>query len=80
MPAEITYLTITNDVTDLTIQTGEVTLLNTVPATINLANVSYATTPPEDVARTASTGILNIAARADHIHSIANTLLDGGSY
>ena len=81
MPGEITYLTVTtSDQSNLTVQSGEVTLLNTVPATINLANASYATTAPEDIARESSIGVLNIAARADHVHSIANTLLDGGNY
>lgn len=78
---DITQLTVTSsDVTAITIQTNDTTVINTVPATINLANASYATTAPEDIARAASVGVLNIAARADHVHSIANTLLDGGNY
>lgn len=77
---DITNLTVDNDISILTVQDADVTVISSASATINLANASYANTPPEDIARTASIGVLNVAARADHVHSIANTLLDGGNY
>lgn len=80
---DITQVTVsTSDITALTVRTADISVISTVPATINLANATYATESesPQDIARASSVGVLNIAARADHIHSIANTLLDGGNY
>jgi hypothetical protein len=80
---DITNITIgTGDVTALTVQSGEITQISSATATINLANIAFATSSemPLDVGRSASVGVLNIAARADHVHSAANLLLDGGNF
>jgi hypothetical protein len=73
-------LTIASDVTAVTVQTADTTVITAAPATINLASLSFAVTNPEDVGRTASVGVSNLAARADHRHSAASLLLDGGNY
>ena len=93
MSAEITNLTVrsgditqlnvtSSDITSVSIQTNDVSVISTVPATINLASLSFASEIdlPSDIAREASAGVSLIAARADHIHSLANTMLDGGNY
>lgn len=80
---DITNVTISaGDVTALTVQTGDVTVISGASATVNLANIIFATSSemPLDVARSASVGVLNIAARADHTHSAADLLLDGGNF
>lgn len=60
--------------------TQDITILNAAPATISVATINLATDTPLDIARAGSVGVSNLAARADHVHSIANTLLDGGNY
>ena len=61
-------------------QVIQTTVLTQSSGTINLASLSLSNTAPADVARTASAGTSNVAARADHVHSAANLLMDGGNY
>ena len=61
-------------------QVTQTTVLTQSSGTINLASLSLSNTAPADVARTASAGTSNVAARADHVHSAADLLLDGGNY
>lgn len=80
---DITNVTVSNtDVTAVTVQSGEITAITAASATVNLANITFATASemPQDVARSASLGALNIAARADHVHSGADLLVDGGNF
>ncbi len=56
------------------------TVLSQSSGTINLASLSLSSTAPADIARTASVGSSGVAARADHVHSAANLLMDGGNY
>ena len=70
-----------NDVTALSVQNGDVTKIVGAPATVTLERIlTLSDASPSDIARTANSGVLEIASRADHVHSIANTLLDGGNY
>lgn len=79
---DITNITIGNtDTTALSVQNGDVTTILAAPATITLERIlTLSDATPFDIARTGSAGVLEIASRADHVHSIANTLLDGGNY
>ena len=61
-------------------QVVSTTVLSQSSGTINLASLSLSNTAPADVARTASAGSSNVAARADHVHSAASLLMDGGNY
>jgi len=61
-------------------QVTQTTVLTQSSGTINLASLSLSSTAPADITRTASVGVSNVAARADHVHSAANLLLDGGNY
>lgn len=61
-------------------QVIQTTVLTQSSGTINLASLSLSNTAPADIARTASAGTSNVAARSDHIHSAADLLLDGGNY
>lgn len=61
-------------------QVIQTTVLTQSSGTINLASLSLSNTAPADIARTASVGTSNVAARADHVHSAADLLLDGGNY
>jgi hypothetical protein len=61
-------------------QVVSTTVLSQSSGTINLASLSLSDTAPADVARTASAGSSNVAARADHVHSAASLLMDGGNY
>jgi len=60
-------------------QVTSTTVLNQSSGTINLASISLATTVT-DIARTGVVGVSALAARADHVHSAANLLMDGGNY
>ena len=79
---DITNITVSDsDTTVLNVQNGDVTTLIAAPATITLERIlTLSDATPLDIARTGSSGVLEIASRADHVHSIANTLLDGGNY
>ena len=60
-------------------QVTSTTVLSQSNGTINLASLSLATTVT-DIARTGVVGTSQLAARADHVHSAANLLMDGGNY
>jgi hypothetical protein len=77
---DVSNITVASEITAVTVQTNDTTVLSQSPGTINIASYNFATSAPADVARTASVGISNSAARADHVHSAANLLMDGGNY
>lgn len=79
---DITNITVgDDDVTSLSVQNGDTTTIVGAPATVTLERlVMLSDAPALDIARTADSGVLELASRADHVHSIANTLLDGGNY
>ena len=60
-------------------QVTSTTVLSQSSGTINLASISLATTVT-DIARTGVVGTSQLAARAVHVHSAANLLMDGGNY
>ena len=60
-------------------QVTSTTVLSQSSGTISLASLSLATTVT-DIARTGVVGSSQLAARADHVHSAANLLMDGGNY
>ena len=68
------------DLTTVQVYENNITVLSQSSGTINLASLSLSDTAPADVARTASAGSSNVAARADHVHSAASLLMDGGNY
>ena len=79
MTADITTVQVTTtDVSNVAVTT-DITVLNQSSGTINLASLSLATTVT-DIARTGVVGTSQLAARADHVHSAANLLMDGGNY
>lgn len=79
---DVTNVTVTDsDITTVVVREGDITVLQSTPATITLERIlTLSDATPLDIARTGSAGVLEIASRADHVHSIANTLLDGGNY
>lgn len=79
---DVTNITVSaSDITNVIVRDGDITVLNSAPATITLERIlTMSDATPFDVARTGSAGVLEQASRADHVHSIANTLLDGGNY
>jgi len=79
---DVTNITVSaSDITNVIVRDGDITVLNSTPATITLERIlTMSNATPFDVARTGSAGVLEQASRADHVHSIANTLLDGGNY
>lgn len=77
---DVSNLTVASDITGVVVQTNDTTVLTQSSGTINLASLSLATAEPEAVARSGSVGISALAARADHVHSAANLLMDGGNY
>ena len=77
---DVSNLTVASDITGVVVQTNDTTVLTQSSGTINLASLSLATAEPEVVARSGSVGISALAARADHVHSAANLLMDGGNY
>ena len=60
-------------------QVTSTTVLSQSSGTISLASLSLATTVT-DIARAGVVGSSQLAARADHVHSAANLLMDGGNY
>ena len=68
----------TTDVSNVAVTT-DITVLSQSSGTINLASMSLATTVT-DIARSGVVGVSVLAARADHVHSAADLLLDGGNY
>ena len=80
MSADITTVQLsTVDVSNVSVTT-DITVLSQSSGTINLGSLSLSNTTPAAVARTASVGVSNLAARADHVHSAADLLMDGGNY
>lgn len=79
MPDLTTVQIYANSISNVS-QVVSTTVLSQSSGTINLASLSLSNTAPADVARTASAGTSNVAARADHVHSAANLLMDGGNY
>jgi hypothetical protein len=86
--SDISVLTITNDIsnvsvisdiTSVSLQNNDISILTQTSGTINLASLSLATTVT-DIGRAGVVGVSQLAARADHVHSAANLLLDGGNY
>jgi hypothetical protein len=79
---DITNLTISQDSTAVTVSNTnlDTTILLAAPATISVPSISFSTANPSDVTVFSSPGVSNSAARADHIHSAASLLLDGGNY
>lgn len=79
---DVTQVTVTDsDITNIVVRDGDITTITAAPATITLERIlTLSDAAPLDIARTANSGVLEIASRADHVHSIANTLLDGGNY
>ena len=78
--ADITTVQLsTIDVSNVSVTT-DITVLNQSSGTINLASLSLSNTTPAAIIRTASVGVSNLAARADHVHSAADLLMDGGNY
>jgi hypothetical protein len=79
---DVTNLLVSNsDASVLSVNNGDVTTIVGAPTTVTLGTaliLSDAT--PSDIERSANSGSLERASRADHVHSIANTLLDGGNY
>ncbi len=77
--ADITTVQLsTIDVSNVSVTT-DITVLNQSSGTINLASLNLATTVT-DIARSGVVGVSTLAARADHVHSAADLLMDGGNY
>jgi hypothetical protein len=77
--SDISQLTVNDtDITVVSLQTEDITVLQNVSATISA--LSFSNDIPQNIARSGASGSSSLASRADHIHSIANTLLDGGNY
>lgn len=68
----------TTDISNVAVTT-DITVLNQSSGTINLASLTLATTVT-DIARAGVVGVSVLAARADHVHSAADLLMDGGNY
>jgi hypothetical protein len=68
----------TVDVSNVSVTT-DITVLSQSSGTINLASLNLATTVT-DIARAGVVGVSTLAARADHVHSAADLLMDGGNY
>jgi hypothetical protein len=78
---DITQISLqSTEITSVPIQSGDTTVLKASAATINAASLSLSNSLPSDITRSASAGIQTTVSRSDHIHSMANTLLDGGNY
>jgi len=78
--SDISNVTVASQITAVTVQTNDTTVLTSAPATLNLASLSFADTTPADIARDGVIGVSVLAARADHVHSAASLLMDGGNY
>jgi hypothetical protein len=89
---EVTYVTVTSgditnvtisesDITALSVQSSEITTILAAPATIVLGGEAFLSGGnPADIARESFAGTSTLFSRSDHVHSVANTLLDGGNY
>lgn len=79
---DITNLSVSSgDASILSVQNGDITTIVGAPTTVTLERIlTLSSAAPLDITRSANSGTLEVASRADHAHSIANTLLDGGNY
>lgn len=79
---DVTNLTIATDSTTVAVSNAgsDSTILLAAPATLTFPGYAFSNAVPQDVSRTGNAGVSNLAARADHAHSAANLLLDGGNY
>ena len=79
---DVTNLLVSNsDASILSVNNGDITTIVGAPTTVTLGTtLILSNAAPLDITRAAGSGILESASRADHVHSIANTLLDGGNY
>lgn len=77
--SDISNVTVASEITSVIVQTNDITVLTQTEGTINLGSLSMASTVT-DIARTGVVGVSVLAARADHVHSAADLLLDGGNY
>jgi hypothetical protein len=68
------------DITTVQVSQTQTTLLSQSSGTINLASFSLSNSIPNDIGRIGNAGVSNLAARADHAHSAAALLLDGGNF
>lgn len=68
------------DITVVQVSQSQTTVLTQTSGTINLGSLNLSNSAPSDIARAASAGTSSLAARADHVHSAATLLLDGGNY
>ena len=78
--SDISNVTVASQITAVTIQTNDTTVLTSAPATLNMPYLNFADTAPADIARAGVVGVSVLAARADHVHSAASLLMDGGNY
>jgi hypothetical protein len=78
--SDISNITVASEITAITVQTNDTTVLTSAPATINMPYLNFADTTPADIARAGVVGVSVLAARADHVHSAASLLMDGGNY
>lgn len=80
--ADITTIQIkSGDISNIIISEGDITTISGAPASVTIENdVEFSDATPLDITRSGYSGVLGIASRADHVHSVANTLLDGGNY
>lgn len=79
---DITNLSVSSgEASILTVKNGDITTIIGAATTVTIPNdIQFSNENPLDISRTANSGVLDKASRADHIHSLANTLLDGGNY
>lgn len=69
-----------NDITTVNVRDGDITTLMSAPATVNVENIEFSDATPSAIARTTTSGVSSFVSRADHSHSGATLLLDGGNY
>lgn len=79
---DITNISVSSgDASILSVKNGDITTIIGAPTTITLgSSFALSNDSPLDISRTANSGVLELVSRADHVHSLANTLLDGGNY
>jgi len=77
---DVSNLVVASEITAITVQNNDITVLTQSSGTINLATLNFSNDEPSSVARIGNVGTSVLAARADHAHSAANLLLDGGNY
>lgn len=79
--ADVTVLRLnTSDVSNVFVRNNDTTILMSAPATVNVETIRFSDATPSVIARTTTSGDSSFASRADHSHSGATLLLDGGNY